>query len=114
MAGGPKPIPSRVLAIRYRPRAVHEWPQELSREDKRSIGRDIAKVQFGWPVGLPLCGPLSGGLCEVRSSLAKGREARVFFGFHERILIVLHALMKKTRKTPAGDLALARQRSKEV
>jgi phage-related protein len=93
---------------------VREWLKELSREDKRTIGRDIAKVQFGWPVGLPLCRPLSGGLWEVRSSLPSRREARVFFGLHEGALIALHAIIKKSRKTPAEDLALARQRLKEI
>src|SRR5580704_11009999 len=61
------------------------------REDKRTIGRDIAKVQYGWPVGLPLCRPLSGGLWEVRASLPSKREARIFFGFHDGMLIALHA-----------------------
>ena len=53
---------------------VREWLNELSRDDKRTIGRDIAKVQYGWPVGLPLCRPLSAGLWEVRSSLPSKRE----------------------------------------
>ena len=55
---------------------VREWLNGLPREDKRVIGRDIAKVQFGWPIGLPLCRPLSGGLWEVRSALPSKREAR--------------------------------------
>jgi phage-related protein len=93
---------------------VREWLKELSREDKRTVGHDIAKVQLGWPVGLPLCRPLSGGLWEVRSSLATKREARVFFGFHEGTLIAMHAIIKKTRRAPAEDLMLARQRLKET
>ncbi len=93
---------------------VREWLRELPREDKRTVGRDMAKVQFGWPVGLPLCRPLSGGLWEVRSSLLSRREARVFFGFHEGTLIALHAVIKKARKSSTDDLALARQRLKEV
>jgi phage-related protein len=93
---------------------VREWLNELSREDKRTIGRDIAKVQYGWSVGLPLCRPLSAGLWEVRASLPSKREARVFFGFHDGMLIALHAMLKKTRKTPTEDLALARQRFKEL
>jgi phage-related protein len=87
---------------------------ELPREDQRTIGRDMAKVQFGWPVGLPLCRPLSGGLWEVRSSLPSRRIARVLFGFHDGMLVALHAFIKKTQKTHAEDLALARQRMKEV
>jgi phage-related protein len=91
---------------------VREWLNELSREDKRTIGRGIAKVQYGWPVGLPLCRPLSAGLWEVRASLPSRREARVFFGYG--MLIALHATIKKTQKTPTEDLALARQRFKEL
>lgn len=93
---------------------VREWLNELSRDEKRTIGRDIAKVQFGWPIGLPLCRPLSGGLWEVRSTLASKREARVFFGFHDGVLVLLHAVIKKTQRTAAEDLALARQRFKDV
>lgn len=93
---------------------VRDWLNGLPREDKRAIGRDIAKVQFGWPVGLPLCRPLSGGLWEVRSSLPSRREARVFFAFHDGGLVALHAIIKKAQRTPAEDLALVRNRLKEL
>jgi phage-related protein len=42
------------------------------------------------------------------------REARVLFGFYEGMLIALHAFIKKTQKTAPSDLALARQRFKEM
>ena len=93
---------------------VREWLRELPRADKRAIGRDIAKVQFGWPVGLPVCRPMSGGLWEIRSALPSKRQARVFFGFHDGVLVAVHAIIKKVHKTPAEDLALARQRLREV
>ena len=93
---------------------VRDWLNELSREDKRTIGRDIAKVQFGWPVGLPVCRSLGDGLWEVRSSLPSRREARVVFGFHEEMLVALHAFIKKTQKTPPGELKIARQRMTEM
>ena len=93
---------------------MREWLSDLPRADKRTVGRDIAKVQFGWPIGMPLCRPLSGGLWEVRSSLPSKREARVFIAFRDRMLIALHAFIKKGGKTPAGDLTLARERLKEL
>jgi phage-related protein len=46
----------------------------------------------------------------VRSTL----RARVLFGFHDGMLIALHAFIKKTQKTTPDDLAIARQRLKEV
>ena len=63
---------------------------------------------------MPLCRPLSGGLWEVRSSLPSKREARVFIGFHEGVLVALHAIVKQGRKAPADDLAQARQRLQEL
>ncbi len=36
------------------------------------------------------------------------------FGFYEGMLIALHAFIKKTQKTPPQELALARERMKEV
>jgi phage-related protein len=81
---------------------------------KKTIGRDIAKVQFGWPIGLPMCRPMGQGLWEVRSSLPSKREARVLIGIHDGQLIALTAFIKKSRATPAGELAMARRRLKEV
>src|SRR3954452_15504342 len=103
MPEGLKPIPLVFWGSGTGREAVREWLNELSREDKRTIGHDIAKVQYGWPVGLPLCRPLSAGLWEVRGSLPSKREARVFFGFHDGMLIALHAMIKKTQKTPTED-----------
>jgi phage-related protein len=109
-----KPIPLYFWRSAGGHEPVREWLNGLPREDRRTIGHDIAKLQFGWPLGLPLCRPLSGGLWEVRSSLPSRREARVFFGFHEEMLIAVHAVIKKSRRAPAEDLALARQRLKEL
>jgi phage-related protein len=93
---------------------VREWLNELSRDDQRVIGRDLAKVQLGWPIGLPLCRPLGDGLWEVRSSLASRREARVLFSFCEGTLVAVHAFFKKTQKTPSEELSIARKRMREL
>ena len=82
--------------------------------DRQCIGRDLAVVQFGWPVGMPLCRPLGGGLWEVRSTLSSRRIARVLFVFHEGRIGIVHGFVKKTQKTPPEDLELARKRMKEM
>jgi phage-related protein len=53
-------------------------------------------------------------LWEVRSTLPGHRIARGLFCVYEEKLVILHGLIKKTAKTPPGDLNLARQRMKEV
>ena len=34
---------------------VREWLKELSPDDRRAVGADIKTVEYGWPVGMPLC-----------------------------------------------------------
>jgi phage-related protein len=93
---------------------VLDWLRSLPAEDRRIIGTDLATVQFGWPIGMPLCRPLGNGLWEVRSVLASRRIARVLFFADEGRIGVVHGLIKKTQKTTADDLDLARRRMKEM
>jgi phage-related protein len=93
---------------------VRDWLKELPEADRRKLGFDIALVEFGWPVGMPLCRSLSGGLWEVRSNLTHGRIARVIFCVAHGRMVLLHGFIKKTQKAPQGDLDIARKRQKEV
>lgn len=103
----------RVPAIFFRTEAGHEsvreWLRAMDREDRRRIGEALKTVEFGWPVGMPVCRPMRGGLHEVRADLAGNRTARLFV-YIDRLqrLVILHGIVKKTRKTPAADLVLAR------
>ncbi|MGY2050584.1 type II toxin-antitoxin system RelE/ParE family toxin [Methylobacterium sp. JK268] len=75
--------------------------------------RHLARL-YGWPLGVPLCRSLGGGLWEVRSSLSQGRIARVIFCVSAGRMVLLHAFIKKTQKTPQIDLETARGRQKDV
>jgi phage-related protein len=86
----------------------------LDKDDRRAIGLDLMRLQFGWPIGRPLVASLKDGLREVRSSLPSQRIARLILCFHDEVLVVLHGFIKKTQKTPADDLVLAKRRMKEV
>ena len=89
---------------------VREWLRGLDKTDKQRIGTDIEKVQFRWPVGMPLVRKLETHLWEVRSNLRRGRIARVLFTVADNDMVLLHGFIKKTQKTPRRDLRLARQR----
>jgi phage-related protein len=93
---------------------VLEWLRGLDREDRRAIGLDLMRVQFGWPIGMPLVRSLKDGLWEVRSPLPSQKTAHLILCFHQKTLIVLHGFIKKTQKTPAEELELAKRRMKEV
>jgi phage-related protein len=110
----PKKIAARFYETVGGRRPVRDWLINLSRDDRRIIGTDIQKVEFGWPLGMPYCRPLSSGLWEVRSNLSGGRTARVVFCIVRGELVLLHAFMKKTRKTPQTEIDLAQKRKKEI
>jgi phage-related protein len=93
---------------------VREWLKKLDPLDRRAVGQDLQRVQFRWPIGMPLCKSLKDGLWEIRTSLAKGRIARVLFCAHDGRLVLLNGFIKKTQKAPSGELELARKRQSEV
>jgi phage-related protein len=92
---------------------VRDWLRGLGDADRQAVGLDLMRVQYRWPVGMPLCRALGDGLWEVRTSLPSNRIARVLFSMQQGRILVLHGFIKKTQKTPADDLALARRRNRE-
>jgi phage-related protein len=109
-----KRLPAVFYALPSGREPVREWLRSLDREDRKRIGEDIKDVEFSWPIGMPLCRPLGTGLWEVRCDLSKGRIARVLFCAKDDQMVLLHAFVKKTRKTPADAVSLALKRMKEV
>ena len=93
---------------------VRDWLKGLDAADRLAAGQDLMRAQWRWPVGMPLCRPLGQGLWEIRTELPNNRIARVFLCLDSGVLVALHAFIKKTQKTPDGELALARKRQKEL
>lgn len=85
----------------------------LAKRERKIIGDDVLKVQYCWPIGRPLVGNLGGGLWEVRSRL-EDRIARVIFCVEGRTMVLLHAFIKKTQKTPKHEIDLAMKRKNQL
>jgi len=107
-------IPAAFYALPSGREPVREWLKGLDRFDRKVIGEDIKDVEFSWPVGMPLCRALGKGLWEVRSDLPQGRIARVLFCICDGRMVLLHAFIKKTQKTPDADLELALKSRREI
>jgi len=76
---GMKRLPAAFHALPSGREPVREWIRSLDRDDRKIVGEDVKNVEFSRPIGMPLCRPLGNGLWEVRSSLARGRIARIIF-----------------------------------
>jgi phage-related protein len=84
----------------------------LPKEDRKAIGADILSVQYAWPVGKPLVDNLGDGIWKIRSRLPN-RIARMLFAVVDEEIVLLHGFVKKQRRTPPQELALARKRKRE-
>ena len=114
MARSPRKIPVVFYNTRAGTEVVRDRLRGLHEGDRNAIGHDLMRVQYRWPVGMPLCRPLGDGLWEVRSDLASSRIARVLFSIAGDRIVALHGFIKKTQKTPQSDLNLALKRKKEI
>lgn len=52
---------------------VRNWLRSLDDRDQNTIGLDLTRVQFRWPVGMPLCRAMGDGLWEMRTNLPSNR-----------------------------------------
>src|SRR6266852_270279 len=80
---GPHKIPVVFYRTRGGAEVVRDWLRSLDDVDRQAVGLDLMRVQYRWPVGMPLCRALGDGLWEVRSSLPSNRIARVLFSLHQ-------------------------------
>lgn len=108
--------PRRLDAVFFRSKGgnepVREWLKSLPKHQRRMIGEDIAYVQFKWPIGKPRVDHLRGPIWEIRSRL-DNQIARTLFAIENGRMLLLHAFVKKTQRTPESDIELALKRFKE-
>lgn len=114
MAGkDPRKIPVVFYRTRGGSEVVRDWLRALDERERNAIGLDLMRIQFRWPVGMPLCRSMGDGLWELRTGRPSNRIARVLFCVVQERILILNGFIKKTQKTPTEELALARKRMKE-
>ena len=85
--------------------------KELTPEERKEVGKDIRTVEYGWPIGMPVCKDLGNGLLEVRTSLDR-KICRILFCIYGSRMILFHGFIKKSQSTPQVDLDTALGRKK--
>lgn len=107
--GRDKPISIRFFRLDSGREPVRIWLKQMSQGNRKIIGEDIKTLQFGWPLGMPLSRKMGENLWELRSKLSSG-IARTFFTIYGKNIVLLHGFVKKSQKTPAQELTLAKRR----
>ncbi|TNH09117.1 type II toxin-antitoxin system RelE/ParE family toxin [Testudinibacter sp. TR-2022] len=92
-------------------KAIQKMPRTLQEE----IYFDLEDLSlYGNTLKEPKVRDLGNGLKELRTTAQDG-IGRSFFFFHiQKRIFVVHALHKKTQKTPKQDLELAKTRMKQI
>lgn len=104
-----RPLPVAFYRSENGNEPVRDWLKGLTRDERRIIGEDVKKVQFGWPLGMPLVRKIDSNLWEIRSTLP-GKIARILLTVQDGAMVLLHGFIKKDQKLPTSDKRLAQTR----
>jgi phage-related protein len=92
-------------------KALQEFPEDA----RRDAGRQLARVQKGKPADdfkpMPSIGK---GVEEIRVWEASGTYRVVYTARLAETVVVLHAFQKKTKATSPRDIAIARERFRQL
>ena len=90
---------------------IENWPVGILADYARIVE---LLMEFGPDLRMPHSRAFGGGLFELRPRGREGVGRALYCYVKDRRVIILHAFIKKTRATPAQELAIARRRMKEV
>jgi len=86
-------------------------------EVRKELGKAILDLQKGHTLGMPLSRPMSSvalGVEELRMRDHSGIYRTFYFQKSSRGILIFHAFVKKTQKTPSHEVDLGRKRLKEM
>lgn len=90
---------------------IESWPKDVLADYARIIE---LLIEYGPDLGFPRSRAMGGGLFELRPKGESG-IGRAFYCFRiGHRVVILHAFLKRSQKTPKHELDLARQRMKEL
>lgn len=70
--------------------------------------------ELGPALGKPHTAPMGNGLFEIRAKGKEGIGRALFCAVKGQEIVILHAFIKKTQRTPKKELEKARRRLKEI
>lgn len=102
--------------IIFHPKArdvIRRFPKEI----RNRLGRGLFRLQVGEQIAMPNSRPMPAvavGVSELRVKAEDGTFRAFYYTASSRGVLVFHAFVKKTQRTPPLELDLARKRLKEL
>lgn len=91
--------------------AINDWPVGIRAFYARVTERMIL---FGPNLGMPFTRSMGQGLFEIRARGKEGIGRAFFCTIVDQRIVILHAFIKKSQKTPKKELDIARRRMNDV
>ena len=97
-------------------RPVYAWLKKQPIKDRKRIEFEIQRVRFGFTSGRGSFANISDvkRLWEIKVNLTSNRIARIFFCISNNTIVLLHGFIKKSQKTPIGEIKTAKDRMGEL
>jgi phage-related protein len=112
----PNMIHSNVQPIVFHPKArdaIRRFPKEA----RIRLGRGLFRLQTGEQLGMPNSRPMpevGAGVSELRVKAEDGAYRVFYFTASSWGVLVFHAFVKKSQRTPPLEIELGRKRLKEL
>lgn len=87
--------------------AISSWPVGMRAYYARITER---MMLYGPNLGMPFTRAMGRGLFEIRVRSKEGISRAFFCTIADRRIVILHAYVKKSQKTPSKELKLAREK----
>lgn len=88
---------------------THNYLLTLEKSTYSKVIRQIKLLEiYGHKLTMPYSKPIANNLFELR--IRGKREIRVFYCFYNNQIYLLHAFIKKSRKTPYREIIIAQKR----
>ena len=91
---------------------IMDWPEDILA--KFLWISDIMEKIGPNELGMPHVKPLKQGIFEIRASGKEGIGRAMYCMVKGKVVVILSEFIKKTQKTPPGEIKLARKRMAEV
>jgi phage-related protein len=92
---------------------IREFPEDVRRE----FGKIIFDLQKGEKLSMPLSRPMASVAPGVDELRVRDRSSAYRVFYYIKVadsILIFHAFVKKTQKTPTHEIALAQKRLKEM
>lgn len=94
---------------------VLDYLKDLGKKDRAKISKyiEFLRLNKGY-LDEPYSKHITGKIRELRVDFAKNRHRIFYFTFFKKTIILLHAFLKQTPKTPVGEIKRAQENYQDV